>query len=84
MATSERPDVKYAPRRCQFLNLEVLAVLTNRRGRGWRAVNCLDKQETCCNTGCVFAVHGGQWPFAGHMPDIAPQEAEGDEPCSRR
>jgi len=60
---SERPDVKYAPRHCPFLDREVWAILTKQPGRGWGVVNCLDKDKVCFQHNCAFTIDGGQWPF---------------------
>ncbi len=59
----ERPDVKYLPRHCPFLNKEVWAILTKQIGGTWRIVNCLDKQQPCFEHDCAFTVDGGNWPF---------------------
>jgi hypothetical protein len=63
MEPSDRPDVKYLPCQCPFLQKGVWAVLTQRTA-GWRIVNCLDKDQVCFPHGCAFTTDGGEWPFA--------------------
>ncbi len=60
---TERPDVKYAPRRCPFLKKEVWAILTPQADGSWRIVNCLDKDRDCFEQECAFTRDGGAWPF---------------------
>ena len=60
---SERPEVKYLPRHCPFLNKEVWAILTKQADGGWTIVNCLDKDKDCFQHNCAFTTDGGAWPF---------------------
>ena len=61
--TSERPEVKYPPRHCPFLNKEVWAILTKQADGSWKIVNCLDKDKDCFQQNCAFTTDGGEWPF---------------------
>ena len=60
---SERPEMKYVPRHCPFLNEEVWAILTKQADGNWKVVNCLDKDERCFEHSCAFTTDGGTWPF---------------------
>ena len=71
MGNSEKPEVKYLPRHCPFLNIEVWAILTKHSDGSWRIVNCLDKHEPCFKHNCAFTVDGGEWPFGDVTVDDA-------------
>jgi len=60
---SLRPDVKYLPSRCSFLNKEVWAIVVKQADGSWRIVNCLDKGKACADKPCAFTTDGGAWPF---------------------
>ncbi len=60
---SDRPDVKYLPRHCPFLNREVWAIVTRQADGTWKIVNCLDKDRPCFQYSCAFTTDGGTWPF---------------------
>ena len=72
----QRPDVKYLPRRCPFLNREVWAILLRQSDGTWRIVNCLDKDQPCFTYHCAFTVHGGEWPFGDVTVDDAQLKAQ--------
>lgn len=63
MGFRQRPDVKYLPLRCPFLNHDVWAILTRHTDQSWRIVNCLDKDKPCFQHPCAFTTDGGAWPF---------------------
>ena len=60
---NERPEVKYLPRDCLFLNKEVWAILTRQADGDWKIANCLDKDGVCFEHSCAFTTDGGAWPF---------------------
>ena len=58
-----RPEIKYLPRHCAFLNRQVWAILTKQADGNWKIVNCLDKEGGCFALECLFTTDGGSWPF---------------------
>ena len=67
----ERPDAKYLPRHCPFLNKEVWAILIQQTDGTWKIVNCLDKDERRFEHHCAFTVDGGAWPFVDMRVDAS-------------
>ena len=65
MDETPRIEYRYIPRRCAFLNRTVWAIVTQQTDGRWRIVNCLDKDQPCFGTNCVFTTDCGEWPFAG-------------------
>ena len=54
---------KYLPCRCQFVQREVWAIVTQQADGAWRIVNCLDKDHDCTGYPCAFTTDIGDWPF---------------------
>ncbi len=68
------PEVRYQAIQCRFIGDHVWAIVTQTPEGAWRIANCLDKDATCCGTGCAFTDPGGAWPY----------DAPEQEKCGRR
>lgn len=64
-------DVRYQPRHCTFLKLQVWAIRTKQSNGKWRIVNCLDKDAPCYAVECCFTTDHGAWPYTDRATESA-------------
>ncbi len=74
---NERPEIRYLPHHCAFLEEEVWAILVKQADGRWKIVNCLDKDSRCFPHGCAFTTDGGAWPFEQPWVNDAPPSQHG-------
>ena len=63
MGVAAKVDFRYKTMLCALLRKRVWAIVTRQPNGSWKTVNCLDKDESCCEIDCAFTTATGQWPY---------------------